>query len=67
MNCYYVYLLECRDGSYYVGVTNDLSNRMIAHQIGFNQNCYTYTRRPVLLKYNPVMPSEVEALPAIVS
>lgn len=51
MKCYYVYLLECHDGSYYVGVTNDLSNRMIVHQEGFNQNCYTYTKRPVLLKY----------------
>ena len=24
---------------------------MIEHQIGFNKNCYTYKRRPVLLKY----------------
>jgi putative endonuclease len=31
---WYVYLLECRDGSYYTGVTNDLEKRMKAHASG---------------------------------
>jgi putative endonuclease len=29
-----VYLLECRDGSYYTGVTNDVDKRMKAHAEG---------------------------------
>jgi len=31
---WYVYLLECRDGSFYTGVTNDVDARMKAHAIG---------------------------------
>jgi len=31
---WYVYLLECRDGSFYTGITNDINNRMNAHIIG---------------------------------
>lgn len=51
MKVYYVYLLECSDGSCYVGVTNDLSMRITGHQQGFDKNCYTYKRRPVILKH----------------
>ena len=29
-----VYILECLDGSYYTGVTNDVDNRMSAHANG---------------------------------
>ena len=29
-----VYLIECLDGSYYTGITNDLAKRMIAHKSG---------------------------------
>jgi len=28
---WHVYLLECKDGSFYTGVTNDLDKRMKAH------------------------------------
>jgi len=31
---WFVYLLECQDGSYYTGVTNDLDVRMEAHATG---------------------------------
>ena len=51
MRQFYVYLLECSDGSYYTGVTNDLSRRMIEHQEGFDESCYTYSKRPVNLKH----------------
>lgn len=51
MRQYYVYLLQCSDGSFYTGVTNDLSRRIVEHQQGFDQNCYTYKRRPVTLKH----------------
>ena len=51
MRQFYVYLLECSDGSYYTGVTNDLLRRVTEHQEGFNKSCYTYTKRPVILKH----------------
>jgi putative endonuclease len=31
---WYVYILECGDGSYYTGVTNDVDARMKAHADG---------------------------------
>ena len=31
---WYVYILECQDGSYYTGVTNDLDKRMKMHAEG---------------------------------
>ncbi|MGO7984306.1 GIY-YIG nuclease family protein, partial [Rhizobium johnstonii] len=30
----HVYILECRDGSYYVGSTVDLERRLAQHQAG---------------------------------
>lgn len=34
MKKWWVYLLECLDGSFYTGVTNDLDARMEAHTTG---------------------------------
>lgn len=48
---YSVYIIQCKDGSYYIGVTNDLDRRLWEHNSGFDIGCYTYTRRPVKLKY----------------
>ncbi|GGE51274.1 putative endonuclease [Pedobacter psychrotolerans] len=48
---YFVYILECSDKSYYVGVTNDLEIRLAQHNSGENVFSYTFSRRPVLLKY----------------
>lgn len=31
---WFVYLLECKDGSFYTGVTNDLDKRMKTHATG---------------------------------
>lgn len=31
---WYVYILECRDGSFYTGVTNDIDARMNTHAEG---------------------------------
>ncbi len=31
---WFVYILECQDGSFYTGVTNDLDKRMKAHAEG---------------------------------
>lgn len=51
MKHYSVYIVECHDGSYYTGVTNDLDRRLWEHNTGFDKSCYTYERRPVELKY----------------
>ncbi len=50
-NNYYVYIVECSDKSYYVGVTNDVQNRIRQHNEGINPTSYTHSRRPVVLKY----------------
>lgn len=39
----YCYILECADGSYYVGSTVDLELRILQHQSGTGA---AYTRRP---------------------
>lgn len=31
---WYVYLIKCKDGSFYTGITNDISKRMKAHSLG---------------------------------
>ncbi len=48
---YTVYIVECHDGAYYVGVTNDLERRLWEHNTGFDKKSFTYKRRPVELKY----------------
>jgi len=49
MNIYYVYMLSCADGSYYVGITNDLERRIGEHNFGIDPKCYTFRRRPLVL------------------
>lgn len=41
-----VYILECRDGTLYTGVTVDLARRLAAHQAG-TASKYTRARLPV--------------------
>jgi putative endonuclease len=45
-----VYLLRCRDGSLYTGITNDLDRRIALHQTG-KASAYTRSRLPVALVY----------------
>jgi len=40
---WFVYLLECCDGSFYTGVTNDVDKRMEAHASGRGSK-YVYSR-----------------------
>ena len=47
----YVYIVKCKDNSYYTGVTNDVERRVIEHNIGENQSAYTFERRPVTLVF----------------
>ena len=47
---YYTYILKCKDGSLYTGWTNDLEQRVAAHNTGKGAK-YTKARRPVELVY----------------
>ncbi len=49
---HYVYILECSDGSLYVGSTNDLEKRLYQHNNSKSGAHYTKIRRPVILKYS---------------
>jgi putative endonuclease len=47
----FVYILECADGSYYVGSTWDLERRVGEHNEGLGAE-YTKRRRPVRLVWS---------------
>ena len=55
----YVYILACRDGSYYVGHAEDVSARVAAHNASRGA-AYTARWRPVRLVY--CEPHDTEAL-----
>ena len=46
----YTYILKCKDGRLYTGWTNDLEQRVAAHNTGKGAK-YTKARRPVELVY----------------
>jgi putative endonuclease len=56
-----VYLLRCRDGSLYTGITNDLPKRLKAHAAG-KASKYTRSRLPVQLAYSEPQKSKSAAL-----
>jgi putative endonuclease len=47
----YAYIVECRDGSYYVGSTWELERRLGEHNLGLGA-AYTRRRRPVRLVWS---------------
>ncbi|CAM3276132.1 GIY-YIG nuclease family protein [Nocardioides dubius] len=51
----YCYILECSDGSYYVGSTVDLERRLSQHELGIGA-AYTRSRRPVRLVWYECYP-----------
>jgi putative endonuclease len=46
---WYVYILECSDGTLYTGITTDLDKRLKTHNNGKGAK-YTKARLPVVLK-----------------
>lgn len=46
---WYVYILDCSDGTLYTGITNDLNKRIATHNKGQGAK-YTKTRLPVTLR-----------------
>jgi putative endonuclease len=47
---FHVYMLECKDGSYYTGYTNDLERRIALHNKGGGSK-YVKTRLPAKLVF----------------
>ena len=57
----YVYILQCRDGSLYVGWTTDVPSRLAKHADGTAAK-YTRSRRPVTLVYSESHESKLAAI-----
>lgn len=58
---WFVYMLECSDGSYYTGSTPDLSRRLMVHNSGKGAK-YTRSRLPVWVVYSEELKDKSAAL-----
>lgn len=58
---YFVYILECKDGSYYTGTTNDVGKRFLAHISGSGAS-YTRSHKPVKIIYTEELIDKSSAL-----
>lgn len=56
-----LYILECKDGTYYTGITDDLPRRLAAHCSGKGAK-YTRGRGPLLLRYSEPCGDHSQAL-----
>ena len=59
---YFVYILECKDKTLYIGYTNDLEKRVKAHNELKSGAKYTKGRKPVKLVYSEKYKTLSEAL-----
>jgi predicted GIY-YIG superfamily endonuclease len=64
MQDFYVYILLCNDGSYYVGHTDNMEARFSAHEQRLYPCSYTAKRLPVKLVFVQETSSRCEALEA---
>ncbi len=58
---WFLYILECSDGSFYTGVTKDVDRRLSEHNAG-KASKYTRLRLPVRLRYTEKCAGRTEAL-----
>jgi len=58
---YYIYIIECSDGTLYTGWTTNLEVRVRKHNQGKGAK-YTRARYPVTLKYFEVFKTKTEAM-----
>ena len=59
---YFIYILKCADGTLYIGSTNDLEKRLLAHNTSKTGARYTKSRRPVAIVYSEKLKSKSAAL-----
>ena len=52
IDVWYTYMVKCRDGTIYTGVTKDLTRRIREHNVSSRGAKYTKSRRPVTLIYH---------------
>lgn len=64
MKSYYVYIVKCKDKSYYTGITNDLQKRVWEHNEGLTEDSYTFNKRPVVLVFSEVFKNVHDAISA---
>jgi putative endonuclease len=58
---HFAYMLMCRDGSIYVGQTDDVDRRLVEHNTGKGAT-WTARRRPVQLLYHESFATDAEAI-----
>jgi len=58
---YFVYILLCRDGTYYTGSSNDIEKRFNDHLMGHGAR-YTKSHKPVKIIYQEEFSTKSEAL-----
>lgn len=56
-----LYILECSDGTFYTGITNNLERRLLQHNAGSAAR-YTRGRCPVILRYRESCSGRSQAL-----
>jgi predicted GIY-YIG superfamily endonuclease len=63
-NHFYLYILKCSDGAYYIGHTDNIEQRLSQHHLGAINNCYTKSRRPLDLVFLQDFPTRDAAFHA---
>ena len=58
---WYLYILECGDGTLYAGITDDVERRLAQHSAGKGAK-YTRGRGPLKLVYREICGSHSDAL-----
>lgn len=58
---YYIYILLCKDGSFYTGSTNDIEKRFKDHTEGHGAR-YTKSHKPIKIIYKEEFTNKSEAL-----
>lgn len=58
---WFLYILECRDGVFYTGITKDIERRIKMHNSG-KASRFTRARRPVKVIYQETLGSRTQAL-----
>ena len=61
MKDWFVYVLECNDGTFYTGITDNINKRLVVHNSGKGAK-YTRGRTPVILKFVQKVSARGEAL-----
>ena len=60
-NKFYTYVIECEDGSYYIGQASDLASRWNQHLCGQGAE-WTKTHKPIRIIHHEIFPNREEAI-----